>query len=436
MTGVIKEQSFGSNEPRGVGGWLLFFCVVLTIIGPLFWLINTSLEWENFSPRLRQLFPSFIDLCYVETFVLGLILLYGIVTGFRIWSGNVNGKVIARQYLKIRFFGFLVTVTALILIGVMLGLPSQLIGFVAEGIPKIVVSEGGFFFIWWFYFKKSKRVKNTYGEDLELGKGSIENKDKSILKKYPSSKSCDFERDLPNKKSGFREKTTNENSLPKSNMIISDAKAGEAQLKRAIFSNLLKEEKDEATMLQAKIECGDDPSKVETLYYRLRYEQVLESGEVNEIKKRLFKAKKQKSDQHVMLRQKSEELNDVVKDLNTGFEWVAGPDKNTNWHEANAWVEDLNVDGGKWRMPTMEDLQSLHKRPKGLTGIDTSKLFRIINFPSRSRCSWCNQTNGDTAAWCFDFQTGTKHSCNFKVSASLRSLAVRYKKNDAEDCPC
>ena len=29
----------------------------------------------------------------------------------------------------------------------------------------------------------------------------------------------------------------------------------------------------------------------------------------------------------------------IVFDNNTGLEWFSGPDRNTNWKEANAWVE-------------------------------------------------------------------------------------------------
>ena len=33
----------------------------------------------------------------------------------------------------------------------------------------------------------------------------------------------------------------------------------------------------------------------------------------------------------------------VVYDKNTGLEWLAGPDRNTTWDEANTWVANLTV---------------------------------------------------------------------------------------------
>jgi len=52
----------------------------------------------------------------------------------------------------------------------------------------------------------------------------------------------------------------------------------------------------------------------------------------------------------------------LVKDTSTGLEWVAGPDKNTDWNEAKRWVARLNVDGGGWRMPTRAKQKFLKKK--------------------------------------------------------------------------
>lgn len=48
--------------------------------------------------------------------------------------------------------------------------------------------------------------------------------------------------------------------------------------------------------------------------------------------------------------------NGVVWDTDSGLEWYAGPDRNINWYEAKKWVENLNVAGGGWRMPTIREL--------------------------------------------------------------------------------
>ncbi len=55
----------------------------------------------------------------------------------------------------------------------------------------------------------------------------------------------------------------------------------------------------------------------------------------------------------------------VVRDTKTGLEWVAGPDKATNWNEAKRYVEILAVAGGEWRMPTIEELETLYEPGRG-----------------------------------------------------------------------
>jgi len=57
--------------------------------------------------------------------------------------------------------------------------------------------------------------------------------------------------------------------------------------------------------------------------------------------------------------------NGIVKDTKTGLEWKAGPDRNKDWNEAKSWVQSLNLDGGDWRMPTMDELEGLYDDGKG-----------------------------------------------------------------------
>jgi uncharacterized caspase-like protein len=57
--------------------------------------------------------------------------------------------------------------------------------------------------------------------------------------------------------------------------------------------------------------------------------------------------------------------NGIVKDTETGLEWVAGPDRDMNWRDANAWVESLNVAGGGWRLPTAKEVKGLYQKGKG-----------------------------------------------------------------------
>jgi len=63
------------------------------------------------------------------------------------------------------------------------------------------------------------------------------------------------------------------------------------------------------------------------------------------------------------------ESDRIVKDVNRGIEWLAGPDKDTDWDQANAWVTGLKVGGGGWRMPLSGELDGLYKKGRGARNI-------------------------------------------------------------------
>jgi len=57
--------------------------------------------------------------------------------------------------------------------------------------------------------------------------------------------------------------------------------------------------------------------------------------------------------------------NGIVKDSSTGLEWKVGPDRDISWDEAKEWVEELDIDGGGWRLPTNNELFNLCNANRG-----------------------------------------------------------------------
>ena len=56
-------------------------------------------------------------------------------------------------------------------------------------------------------------------------------------------------------------------------------------------------------------------------------------------------------------------LNHIVKDSRTGLEWYCRHDSQSqgiNSASAREWVKNLSVDGGGWRMPSLEELYELY----------------------------------------------------------------------------
>ena len=108
----------------------------------------------------------------------------------------------------------------------------------------------------------------------------------------------------------------------------------------------------------------------------------------------------------------------VVKDTKTGLEWVAGPDRNTTWYTAKSWTESLSIDGGGWRMPTMQELKSLYQEDAGTR--DMTPLLKTTGW-----FVWSGETKGSSSAWYFYFPHGYKRWGTQNKSEYHRAFAVR-----------
>jgi len=156
----LNKTLTNSKEPRGVGGWLLFFCITLTILSPLFTIGRMNYHWGKISSVFAVFPNSFKTAILLECSYSITILVYGFIVGIMIWTGNSSGRNLAKQYLLIRFFSYIaVEMITLLMIS---DLPSYIFIAVATASGKYFFSETVFFLSWWFYFKNSKRVRNTY----------------------------------------------------------------------------------------------------------------------------------------------------------------------------------------------------------------------------------------------------------------------------------
>jgi hypothetical protein len=158
-----------SDGPKGVGGWLLFFCVGLTVLSPLLTLGQMVVTWEQSTAAFPS-FPSIKSVLIWENLGSTVLLVYGLIVGYMVWSGSPRGRELAKRYLLIRLFGFVgIEVIALLM---MSGLPSKM---VEEGVAAALANGTAtaiFFLLWWLYFTRSKRVRNTYGNANERSTSS------------------------------------------------------------------------------------------------------------------------------------------------------------------------------------------------------------------------------------------------------------------------
>jgi len=116
--------------------------------------------------------------------------------------------------------------------------------------------------------------------------------------------------------------------------------------------------------------------------------------------------------------------NGIVKDTKTGLEWKAGPNKNTNWNKARSWVKSLNLDGGGWRMPTMDELQGLYK--KGMGSHNLTSL--LLNTTYKYLYVWSGETEDSWLARFFGFAIGDRYEGDRIISDNVRAFAVRSRE--------
>jgi ribosomal protein L40E len=136
----------GSAELRGIGGWLLFFCVTVTLVGPL---VNIAEIAQNPNDSV--------------TVALDLMLaVFKIITGVVVWRISPYALKLVKAY-------FIVTlvISCLSVVGSLStnlndvahqSAPSNGLGAGFQGLIGVI--------LWWSYFRKSRRVKATFGSNL------------------------------------------------------------------------------------------------------------------------------------------------------------------------------------------------------------------------------------------------------------------------------
>lgn len=108
----------------------------------------------------------------------------------------------------------------------------------------------------------------------------------------------------------------------------------------------------------------------------------------------------------------------VVKDAQTGFEWVVGPDEGTSWYMANSWAQKLTVNGGGWRLPTKTELKTLYQKRNGKRNMNP--LFKTTGW-----WVWSAGDRNASTAWGFSFKYGYADWISKTKYVNSRAFAVR-----------
>jgi hypothetical protein len=113
--------------------------------------------------------------------------------------------------------------------------------------------------------------------------------------------------------------------------------------------------------------------------------------------------------------------NGVITDHLTGLEWYVRPNADNNWHQAKAWVDDLTVAGGGWRMPTVPELQGIYH--KGASRANMDPLFE-----PKAAWVWSGQMDDARTYYGFAFYSGLVNSHGLNYGYGRMAFAVRTHK--------
>ncbi len=99
----------------------------------------------------------------------------------------------------------------------------------------------------------------------------------------------------------------------------------------------------------------------------------------------------------------------VIKDSSTGLDWYVGP-KKMSLGQAIKWTHGLDIDGGNWNIPTLDELRGLYQRGTGKHNIDPvfePSCRGIISSDSKGT----PEGLGEGCIWYFDFKRGEESAC-------------------------
>lgn len=135
-----------AHGPKGVGGWLLFYCVSLTILSPVYLLLY-------FLVTPYRVVTIYLFIGILRGF-------WGIVVGIFLWMRRPVALFLLKGYFIYIAAGLLLN--ALEIVRAMMRTESWTL----TGNRFAVLASTGITVLWFLYFRRSVRVKNTYGANL------------------------------------------------------------------------------------------------------------------------------------------------------------------------------------------------------------------------------------------------------------------------------
>ncbi len=108
--------------------------------------------------------------------------------------------------------------------------------------------------------------------------------------------------------------------------------------------------------------------------------------------------------------------NGVITDRATDLDWYVG--KESNGHQAKAWVEGLTVAGGGWRLPTVAELKAIYQPGASANNMDPL-------FQTTVAWAWSGEMHNAWSAWGFAFYNGLEGWHSMDYGNGRLALGVR-----------
>lgn len=141
----------------GVRGWLLLFCLVLTVFSPVFTIFFLAANYQGAAQYFEQ-FPGLRVISRIDIVLSVSLMAFSVYAGISLWRKKQNAIRIAKAYLW-TYLGYSIVASGLPFTA---GLPPVAHETMIIGVVKNLFRALLFFAVWYSYLNGSKRVKATF----------------------------------------------------------------------------------------------------------------------------------------------------------------------------------------------------------------------------------------------------------------------------------
>jgi Protein of unknown function (DUF2569) len=154
---VVTRPAPAEPEYKGVGGWLLLLCLVLTVFSPVLTIGSLAMAYGSSLEHFVQ-FPGLLVVTVIDTILSLGLTAFGFYAGIGLGSIRLGAVKMAKRY----FLCVLGYQAIAAILPFMAGLPSEATADMIGQIARNVLRSFIYFAIWYSYLDRSKRVAATY----------------------------------------------------------------------------------------------------------------------------------------------------------------------------------------------------------------------------------------------------------------------------------